>query len=653
MGSSERAKRKKSNVLGEESDAHKGEGFECEKISEIEGDDGIEPVKELFLIEENCTEVCVDGEKRKVKKRKNRKEKNELCTSFENNDCIERNSHEVNRMDGVEEKISGDSVGTACTVSAASNDPQKVLPEFNGLERSFYRSGDAHTELCLKVKRRKSKKKNGKEKIEFCNSLENKDILPKENGDLCSGRSCNDSIQATNIVPEAKNDGKKGVFSESKVHGNLVVSWKENRTQVCLEVYKRKKSKGKRDLAASEESKHSVHNMLEGNGDVAEGASVQTTKNVLVEKTDVQECMPPELQEQKCIGTTSKIMKSNKNVCLKIYERKSKKKNGKRRIELSNSLTSKHVEQNLPEEHGDMSMEKFSDECTKDTRIVQEATNASQEESFPKLQLHVEKNVGMSLSKVIDVAGCSHSHSAQNKDFEGASSNLCASIERAPPAIVRKKLLVLDLNGLLVDIVSFVPRGYRSDTRISRKDLFKRPFCDDFLKFCFEKFNIGVWSSRFKWNVDRVVDYVMGDRKNELLFCWDQSHCTNTGAMTIENSRKPLMLKELQKLWDKHDPDLPWELGEYNQSNTLLLDDSPYKALRNPPHTAIFPAPYSFSVQNDNSLGSEGDLRVYLEGVAMADDVQKYVEQHPFGQRPISSKNPSWDFYLKILQEEH
>lgn len=62
----------------------------------------------------------------------------------------------------------------------------------------------------------------------------------------------------------------------------------------------------------------------------------------------------------------------------------------------------------------------------------------------------------------------------------------------------------------------------------------------------------------------------------------DQSHCTSSGFKTIENRNKPLFLKELKKIWDKEEPNLPWEKGEYTASNTLLLDDSPYKALRNP-----------------------------------------------------------------------
>ncbi|KAJ4957074.1 hypothetical protein NE237_013857 [Protea cynaroides] len=222
-------------------------------------------------------------------------------------------------------------------------------------------------------------------------------------------------------------------------------------------------------------------------------------------------------------------------------------------------------------------------------------------------------------------------------------------LEERSPCSTRKKLLILDLNGLLVDIVSVSPKGFKVDKKIGKKSLFKRAYCDEFLKFCFERFDVGVWSSRHKKNVDGVVDFLMKDLKHKLLFCWDQSHCTDTGFKTIENKHKPFVLKELKKLWDKHDPNFPWEKGEYNESNTLLVDDSPYKALCNPPNTAIFPCSYSFLDTEDSSLGFGGDLRVYLERLSMAEDVQKYVKEHPFGQCAITSKNPSWSFYSKVL----
>ncbi|KAF9603799.1 hypothetical protein IFM89_037933 [Coptis chinensis] len=129
----------------------------------------------------------------------------------------------------------------------------------------------------------------------------------------------------------------------------------------------------------------------------------------------------------------------------------------------------------------------------------------------------------------------------------------------------------------------------------------------------------------------------------------DQSHCSTTGFYTIENNAKPLMLKELVKLWDKDDPNLPWEKREYNKSNSLLVDDSPYKALLNPAHTTIFPTSYDFRNKNDNSLGHGGDIRMYLEGLATSENVQKYIQQHPFGQPAITESHPCWQHYLQAI----
>ncbi|KAF2282315.1 hypothetical protein GH714_043844 [Hevea brasiliensis] len=215
-----------------------------------------------------------------------------------------------------------------------------------------------------------------------------------------------------------------------------------------------------------------------------------------------------------------------------------------------------------------------------------------------------------------------------------------------------KKLLILDINGLLADFVPYCSNAYTADVIISRKSVFKRPFCDDFLQFCFDKFNVGVWSSRTKKNLDKAIDFLMKDSRHKLLFCWHQSHCTKTGFTTVENKSKPLVLKELRKLWDKLEPGLPWNKGDYNESNTLLLDDSPYKALRNPAHTAVFPHSYQYKDTGDSSLGPGGDLRVYLERLAEARNVQEYVAQNPFGQRAITESNPSWGFYQKILSAD-
>lgn len=105
------------------------------------------------------------------------------------------------------------------------------------------------------------------------------------------------------------------------------------------------------------------------------------------------------------------------------------------------------------------------------------------------------------------------------------SQILNPSPERYMAVDSRKKLLILDVNGLLVDFVNYFPKGHTPDTVISKKagnscylnsilrfmlfkscnlcglflsPVFKRPYCDEFLQFCFDRFNVGVWSSRTK-----------------------------------------------------------------------------------------------------------------------------------------------------------
>ncbi|GMY12890.1 hypothetical protein FCV25MIE_08129 [Fagus crenata] len=119
---------------------------------------------------------------------------------------------------------------------------------------------------------------------------------------------------------------------------------------------------------------------------------------------------------------------------------------------------------------------------------------------------------------------------ARIEEMEDKSSKLShISLVRAPVGHLRKKLLILDLNGLLADIVQPAPKNYKPDFKFAGRAIFKRPFCQDFLKFCFERFEVGVWSSRIKYsspnanwmkNVTRVTDYLLGDMKHKLLLCW-------------------------------------------------------------------------------------------------------------------------------------
>ncbi|KAD3337578.1 hypothetical protein E3N88_33098 [Mikania micrantha] len=217
----------------------------------------------------------------------------------------------------------------------------------------------------------------------------------------------------------------------------------------------------------------------------------------------------------------------------------------------------------------------------------------------------------------------------------------------------KKKLLVIPLRGIIVHRAhrtrpDTIPRNRRPDFCYGNFLVYKRPFCLEFLRFCFEKFNVGLWSSSREQNLQGILTNVMGDLKNKLLFTWDQKQCTNSGFMCVENKEKPLFLKELDHLWQKKDPNLPWSDGEYSASNTLLIT-YPEKTLLNPPNTSISPLNYDPENKKDDFLGPKGELRVFLEGLAEAEDVQTYVQDHPIGDPDILPSHPDWDYYCKII----
>ncbi|KAK7244990.1 hypothetical protein RIF29_39819 [Crotalaria pallida] len=197
----------------------------------------------------------------------------------------------------------------------------------------------------------------------------------------------------------------------------------------------------------------------------------------------------------------------------------------------------------------------------------------------------------------------------------------------------RKKLLVINLNRLLVN-------------KIHRHDLKEIPNSrphDAMSEMFFDlKWGFGLpqWS---RHNIDPSLNCIIGSLKSKLLFVWDQGQCLDSGFNALERESRPIFFKELKKVWEKVKKG-----GPYTASNTLLIDDKPYKAFLNPPNTAIFPKAYKIEDKDDKTLDPKGELCLYLEGLANANDVQFYVKENPFGQPAITSSHPDWDYYSKV-----
>ncbi|GJZ81501.1 uncharacterized FCP1 homology domain-containing protein-like protein [Tanacetum coccineum] len=254
----------------------------------------------------------------------------------------------------------------------------------------------------------------------------------------------------------------------------------------------------------------------------------------------------------------------------------------------------------------------------------------------PKSEEGDKKEAGV--KNVVGVSGNSSTSEKQENEKE-AGVDLGIPMDKLSLG-PKKKLLVLPLGGIIVH------RAHRSRPNTISKNrspdfsygyflVYKRPYCEEFLKFCFERFEVGLWSSAREHNLTGVLTNVIGELKSKFLFTWDQKQCMDTGFKCLDNKDKPLFLKELSHLWEKKYSDLPWRVGEYSSSNTFQT-------------LSIFPRNYDPENKEDDFLGPDGELRVFLDGLAEAKDVPTYVKDHPIGEPAITSSHPDWDYYSKI-----
>ncbi|XP_048489682.1 uncharacterized protein LOC104898608 [Beta vulgaris subsp. vulgaris] len=244
-----------------------------------------------------------------------------------------------------------------------------------------------------------------------------------------------------------------------------------------------------------------------------------------------------------------------------------------------------------------------------------------------------------------------------DSDYESYSATdddevLKLAIEKLTLGPKKNKLLVFSLNGLLLHRAhkldkSSIPANRCPDGVYNgNRFVYKRPFLDEFMKFCLDRFEVGIWSSAQEHNVDAVMDCAFKGFSIRFLFIWDQDQCNNSGLKSLENKKKPLFFKELSKLCSSLANSSRGAC--FSDSNTLLIDDEPYKGLLNPPHTGIYPDSYDPNDVNDNALDPKEELGEYLKGLVNAEDVPSYVKEHPFGQPAIGPLHPHWDFYSKI-----
>jgi hypothetical protein len=130
-----------------------------------------------------------------------------------------------------------------------------------------------------------------------------------------------------------------------------------------------------------------------------------------------------------------------------------------------------------------------------------------------------------------------------------------------------KPLLIFDVHGVLGERVPFEEALAKSNGKKVVREFVPRPYCKEFLDFCFKHFEVAVWSSAFLKNMNlSMFDAAGGKKKRSPLFVWSQKEITDLfPVMSFHKSTKPLHLKDISTVWAT--------FPSYDSSNSLLLDN--------------------------------------------------------------------------------
>lgn len=179
-------------------------------------------------------------------------------------------------------------------------------------------------------------------------------------------------------------------------------------------------------------------------------------------------------------------------------------------------------------------------------------------------------------------------------------------------------LLVLDLNGTIL---------YRPDRRRPSHFL-ERQSTAAFLDYIFARFQVMVWSSARLENVRLMADKLFpGPRREHLVAEWGRDRM---GLTPEDFVRRVQVYKRLEKVWAEPSIQGRHPLKEtgatWDQSNTLLIDDSLEKA-RSEPYNLVELPEFKGDSEPTDVLQH---LTMYLDDVLMQKDVSTYMRQNPF-----------------------
>ena len=179
-------------------------------------------------------------------------------------------------------------------------------------------------------------------------------------------------------------------------------------------------------------------------------------------------------------------------------------------------------------------------------------------------------------------------------------------------------LVVIDLNGTLL---------YRPGKHSTK--FHARPHARLFLKYCIETFTVVIWSSARPQNVKAMCDMIIPYKlRDQVAGIWARDKFD----LTMEDYNERIQCyKRLEKVWGAPEiaathPSYKYG-GRWDQTNTVLIDDSLEKARSEPHNLVEVPEWLGNLAEADDILPQVHD---YLNYLSQHSNVSACLRAHPF-----------------------
>ncbi len=171
-----------------------------------------------------------------------------------------------------------------------------------------------------------------------------------------------------------------------------------------------------------------------------------------------------------------------------------------------------------------------------------------------------------------------------------------------------QKLLILDLDETLIHATE-EKLEREADFIVGQYFVYRRPFLDEFLEFCFANFEIAVWTSSTRKYATEIIENIL-DSEYQTAFFWARERCTIGFDM---EEREQFFEKKMTKVRNRG----------YDLNSVIVVDDSPEK-WRSSYGNLVRVKPF-FGETDDDELQK---LIVYLQRLKGIENIRKIEKRN-------------------------